>query len=209
MAAWVLGQMSGTSADGVDVALLQTDGGAMIRPGPGSVFAYRADERGAILAGVLCARESETRVLRDPECWPEPIRTAHRSVTDAHLRALSSFLRSADQNPALLGYHGQTLLHRPAERFTLQVGCAKRISSELGLTVAFQLRQADLEIGGEGAPLAPFFHHAVARASGNLDPNGIPESRRNWECYPWLIRAFWSRTRLVPSRHSTRGRDVG
>lgn len=173
MAAWVLGQMSGTSADGVDVALLQTDGGAMIRPGPGSVLAYKAGEREAILAGVLCARESETRVLRDLERWPEPIRTAHRSVTDAHLRALSSFLRSADQNPALLGYHGQTLLHRPAEGLTLQVGCAKRISSELGLTVAFQLRQADLEAGGEGAPLAPFFHHAVARASGLSTPTAF------------------------------------
>ena len=170
---WVLGQMSGTSVDGVDVALLHTDGGATVLPGVGRVFPYRKTERDAILNGTRLARKVATRDLANREQWPDPIRDAETAATDAHIRSLRAFLGSTRQRPAVIGYHGQTLLHRPAERFSLQAGCADRLASELGLPVVFGLRQTDLEVGGEGAPLAPFFHHAIARASGLLSPTAF------------------------------------
>ena len=170
---WVLGQMSGTSVDGVDVALLHTDGGATVLPGVGRVFPYRNTERTAILNGTRFARKVATRDLANREQWPEPIRDAETAATEAHIRSLRAFLRSTGQRPAVIGYHGQTLLHRPAEQFTLQAGCADRLASELGLPVVFGLRRMDLEVGGEGAPLAPFFHHAIARASGLLSPTAF------------------------------------
>ena len=173
VAVWVLGQMSGTSADGVDVALLRTDGEAILEPGPGSVHPYRSGEREAILAGARCARESRTEDLMRPESWPEPIRMAEEAATAAHLRALSEHLGSFEQRPALIGYHGQTLVHRPAEGFTLQVGCARQIAADLRLPVTYRHRQADLRAGGEGAPLAPFFHHALARTSDLSQPAGF------------------------------------
>ncbi len=173
MTAWVIGQMSGTSVDGVDVALLQTDGGEVLHPGCGKIFPYRDAERAAILDGTLYARNCPTNELVDPKRWPELIRMADDAATQAHLRALGDLLRSAEVAPALIGYHGQTLLHRPADRFTLQVGCPRRLVAEFGVPVAFGLRHADLAAGGEGAPLAPFFHHAVARASGLSAPTAF------------------------------------
>ena len=173
MAAWVLGQMSGTSVDGVDVALLQTDGGEVLQPGGGKILPYRDAERAVILNAALVARNCPTHDLADREYWPTVIRRAEEVATQAHLRALAALLRSTEEVPALIGYHGQTLLHRPAERFTLQAGCPRRLASELGVPVVFGLRHVDLLAGGEGAPLAPFFHHAVARASGLSAPTAF------------------------------------
>ena len=173
MTAWVIGQMSGTSVDGVDVAMLQTDGGDVLHPGGGEILPYRDSERAAILDGALYARNCQTNELLDRDRWPEMIRMAEDAATEAHLRALGVLLRSAKDAPALIGYHGQTLLHRPAERFTLQAGCPRRLASGLGLPVVCGLRHADLAAGGQGAPLAPFFHHAVARASGLSAPTAF------------------------------------
>ncbi len=170
MGEWVLGQMSGTSLDGVDVALLRTDGGECVAPGPGRVFPYRDVERDAIRAGTRAALGSETQALRDPERWPEAVRRADAAATEAHLRAVREFLRAAGPKPSLVGYHGQTLLHRPEEGFTLQVGNPLRLARESGLPVAYGMRHADLEAGGQGAPLAPFFHHALARSAGLVAP---------------------------------------
>ena len=173
MTAWVIGQMSGTSVDGVDVALLQTDGGEVLHPGGGEMLPYLDAERAAILDAALFARKCPTDDLADREHWPEMIRVAEEVATEAHLRAIGAQLRSMEEAPALIGYHGQTLLHRPAEGFTLQAGSPRRLASELGLPVVFGLRHADIAAGGEGAPLAPFFHHAVARASGLSAPTAF------------------------------------
>ena len=173
MVVWALGQMSGTSMDGIDLALLRTDGGARLAPGPARVVPYDAGARRQIRAGLAAARACESRRLHAPADWPEAVRRAAEVVTRAHLAALGGFLRSVGERPELLGYHGQTLLHRPQDQLSLQVGSAETLAGALDLPVAHSLRQADLAAGGEGAPLAPFFHHAVARAAGLRSPTAF------------------------------------
>jgi len=164
-----LGQMSGTSADGVDLAIIETDG-RHVRPEGGAACSYRAEERQLILDACRVAQRTPAVDLRDARRWPTAVREADEAVTAAHERAIRQSLRGRAFMPQLVGYHGQTLVHRPAEGVSLQVGNPERLEAALQLPFVAGLRQADMAAGGEGAPLAPFFHHAVAREMGLAEP---------------------------------------
>jgi anhydro-N-acetylmuramic acid kinase len=147
-----LGAMSGTSLDGVDAAVLVTDGEAVLGFGPTAYRAYEAPERAALRAAL--------------GRWEGPeVEQAARIVERAHLQVLSGF-----DGVDLLGFHGQTLAHDPRGRGTLQVGDGAWLSDSLGLPVVWDFRSADVRLGGEGAPLAPFFHWALARWIGAERP---------------------------------------
>ncbi len=140
-----LGAMSGTSMDGVDAAVLRTDGVAVLGYGDSGFRVYSAEERGTIRAAM--------------GRWPgEPgVAAAAAVVENAHAEILKRF--EAD----LVGFHGQTLSHDPEGRGTHQVGSGDALAAELGLPVAWDFRSTDIRNGGQGAPLAPFFHFACAR----------------------------------------------
>ncbi|NNM71972.1 anhydro-N-acetylmuramic acid kinase [Enterovirga aerilata] len=176
-----IGLMSGTSLDGVDVALIDTDGTALkvartengfIEPlGPTGYRAYSDEERALLRQALVDAEKIEARDER-PGCLAE----AEELVTRSHAEAVEAFLAENGLDPGqigVIGFHGQTVVHRPDQRMTIQIGDGQRLAARLGIPVVYELRRADIEAGGQGAPLVPVFHRALAEASGFAGPLGI------------------------------------
>lgn len=160
----VIGLMSGTSADGVDVALLETDGEQQIRLLDAGERRYHADER-------VLIREAAKAALGMPAPGPHPlIAEAERVLTIAHAEAIAALPQQ--RSATLIGFHGATVAHRPDQRWTWQVGDATLLARLTGRPVVHDFRSADVAAGGQGAPLAPGYHRALARASG-LDAVGV------------------------------------
>ena len=147
-----LGAMSGTSLDGVDAAVIETDGHEILGFGETGYRAYSQDER-AVLRAALGR-------------WQGPEVAAAGEVVDAAHVALLRGFEPVD----LVGFHGQTLAHEPRGRGTLQVGDGAALAAALGVPVVWDFRSDDVAMGGEGAPLAPFFHFACARWIGAREP---------------------------------------
>ena len=149
--------MSGTSLDGVDAAYLETDGETIQRIGPRLTLPYDPKLRRALRA--LLDR-AESLSASDPD-----LLDAIGRITDRHAEAVEAIGLDAD----LVGFHGQTILHRPpvagrnVTPFTWQVGDATALAKRTGMTVAHDFRSADIAAGGQGAPLVPVFHRALAQ----------------------------------------------
>lgn len=150
---WVLGTMSGTSLDGVDAAMLKTDGDVILEFGPSHYRPYSEDER-AILRRALGRWPGDAGV----EAATEVVETAHAEV----------MLRFAKAE--LIGFHGQTLAHEPRGRGTHQAGNGRVLAEALGRPVVWDFRSSDIEMGGQGAPLAPAFHFAAAKWADLEEP---------------------------------------
>lgn len=151
----VLGFMSGTSMDGVDVALVETDGEQVFRPVAATTLPYPGDVR-ARLETVVRARGAD----------PGELARLERIVTDLHAEAAEALLRGLPpeaRRVELAGFHGHTVDHRPKQGITLQIGDAPRLARRLGVPVVFDFRSEDVRRGGEGAPLAPVFHALLVR----------------------------------------------
>lgn len=146
-----IGLMSGTSLDGVDAAWLETDGETVTAFGPTLTIPYddalRRDLR-AILELAPGLAPGDARLA-----------SAEARLTEYHVRAVKALERPAD----LIGFHGQTILHQPDRQRTWQVGDAAFLARETGIAVAYDFRSSDVAAGGEGAPLAPILHAALAR----------------------------------------------
>ncbi len=141
---WVLGAMSGTSLDGVDAAMLLTDGDRILEFGETGYRAYTDEER-AVLRAALGK-------------WTGPeVEAAAEVVLQAHEELLDRF------SPDLIGFHGQTVAHAPRKQGTNQVGDGVALARDLCIPVAWDFRSSDVEFGGQGAPLAPFYHFALAK----------------------------------------------
>ena len=150
---WALGTMSGTSLDGVDAALVLTDGHVIHEFGATAYRPYSEAER-AVLRAALGR-------------WPGAagVSEAAEVVETAHAELLSRF-DGAD----LVGFHGQTLAHDPRGRGTHQAGNGAVLAAVLDLPVVRDFRTSDVTLGGQGAPLAPFYHFACARWMGATEP---------------------------------------
>ena len=149
-----LGLMSGTSLDGIDIALLVTNGEAVSKFGPTGTMPYSTSLREKI--------RSTLGGIGD-------VAGAEEQVTEAHISAVKDFLTQHSINSGeidLIGFHGHTILHSPLYGKTWQIGDGKRLAQELSIDVIADFRGADIASGGEGAPLAPIFHKALAQ---NLD----------------------------------------
>jgi anhydro-N-acetylmuramic acid kinase len=149
-----LGLMSGTSLDGVDVALIETDGEQVTAFGSFATVPY--DEEVRRLVRAVFGREQADAGTA----------AAAQAVTQAHLdavRAWSSASGIAVSSLDLVGFHGQTITHRPDQRFTWQIGDGARLARTLGVPVVDDFRAADVAAGGQGAPLVPVYHAALAR----------------------------------------------
>jgi anhydro-N-acetylmuramic acid kinase len=150
-----IGVISGTSMDGIDVSIVETDGDQFVKAGPGRTYPYPDSLRQRLLA--LIANPSRAQA--------DPLAELEQEVTDAHIDAIERFMRetgirSSDVN--LIGLHGQTVYHRPEVRFTRQLGMGRRVADRLGIDTVDRFRHADVASGGEGAPFAPLYHRALA-----------------------------------------------
>jgi anhydro-N-acetylmuramic acid kinase len=149
-----LGLMSGTSVDGVDVALIETDGERLASFGPVLTVAYADDVRRLVRAAFGAEQPNEATAA------------AQQAVTEAHLDAVRRWSRetgTALSTLDVVGFHGQTITHRPEKRFTWQIGDGATLAKALGVRVVNDLRGADVLAGGQGAPLVPIYHAALMR----------------------------------------------
>ncbi|WP_287473273.1 anhydro-N-acetylmuramic acid kinase [Thalassococcus sp.] len=137
--------MSGTSLDGVDAAMILTDGDQIFEFGDTNYRSYS---------------DAERQVLKDAlGKWPEDDTQAALDVIQtAHIEVLAGF-----DGAQIVGFHGQTLAHDPRGRGTHQIGDGAALAEALGVTTVWDFRSTDVELGGEGAPLAPYFHFACAK----------------------------------------------
>lgn len=166
-----IGLMSGTSLDGIDVALIETDGEVIQQLGATGYRPYTDEERD-ILREAL--QDAMAIVERDER--PGSLMRADDLVTRTHAQAVESFLAEQGLNRdeiGVIGFHGQTVLHRPSERLTVQIGDGLALSQRLGIPVVHDFRAADMAAGGQGAPLVPVFHRALAEATGVERPVAI------------------------------------
>lgn len=164
----VIGLMSGTSLDGVDAAIIETDGEQIFSFGPAQTFEYSEDERAVLIETMAAA---VTWNFDGPP--PNIFSRAGGLIDAAHRRAVSGLMDAHGLSAAdidLVGYHGQTVLHRgatPARKGdTLQIGNGERLRADTGLPVVYDFRSADVAAGGQGAPLAPIYHKALCQHSG-------------------------------------------
>ena len=165
----VIGLMSGTSLDGVDAAVMETDGADVVRPGPGLTMPYTPDMRRLLRAALDDARD-----VAEGGSVPHSIREAERRLTEIHAETVKALVeKSGVRDVALLGFHGQTILHRPERRWTWQIGDGALLARLTGIDVVNDFRSADVKAGGQGAPLVPLYHAALARNSPLARPMAI------------------------------------
>ena len=155
-----IGLMSGTSLDGIDVALIETDGDQTLLRGPASSYPYSEAFRTQLQAGLAEATRVDRREAR-----PGSLALIEQYLTDLHAEAITHFLEDhqiPSDNVDVIGFHGQTVLHAPERQLTVQLGDGPALARQAGLDVVYDLRAADVAAGGQGAPLAPVYHRALA-----------------------------------------------
>ena len=155
-----LGLMSGTSMDGIDIALIETDGTTHVRRLGSASIDYPDTFRERLRQAVADARSVIRREERHG-CLAD----VERELTERHADAALRFMGDRMLQPAaidVIGFHGQTVLHRPAAGLTVQLGDGTLLAQRTGVDVVYDLRAADVAAGGEGAPLAPAYHRALA-----------------------------------------------
>jgi len=147
---WAIGLMSGTSLDGIDAALIRSDGLTGIETGAFLSRPYDSAMR-ARLRAVLGGKG--------------PVEEAGRELTLLHAKVVRELLAAAQLAPRevrVVGFHGHTILHRPREGRTWQIGEGALLAAETGIDVVADLRGNDVTLGGEGAPLVPLYQAALA-----------------------------------------------
>jgi anhydro-N-acetylmuramic acid kinase len=166
MTGWtVIGLMSGTSVDGIDAAVLETDGTRFVRTGVAGFYPYQPATCDAIW-----------RAVGDPMAHMEDARSRQnldRMIASDHAAAVDALRAKTATTIDLIGFHGQTIFHdptrtdgagRPHPFATIQLGDAAHLANLTGIDVVFDVRRADIEAGGQGAPLAPVYHRALFAA---------------------------------------------
>jgi len=158
-----LGLMSGTSLDGVDAAFLETDGERIIRLGPSLCQDYSKVDRATL-------QQATEAALRWKFIGPRPnsFAAAEAVIHKTHIRAVKALCNDHKEwanDLAMIGFHGQTVLHHPPKApfagQTLQLGDGEKLALALGVPIYFDFRSEDIKAGGQGAPLAPVYHQAL------------------------------------------------
>ncbi|PZU81076.1 MAG: anhydro-N-acetylmuramic acid kinase [Shinella sp.] len=160
-----IGLMSGTSMDGIDVAMLATDGENLVERGPFLAVPYDLAFRDRLKQGLEDAKTIRVRTER-----PGILADLERELTLRHAEAVRQFLERNGLSAAdidIVGFHGQTVLHRPDEALTVQIGDGPLLAAETGIDVVYDMRANDMVHGGQGAPLVPAYHAALAEGLKN------------------------------------------
>lgn len=160
-----IGLMSGTSLDGIDAALIRTDGIDEAAPVDFISIPYDEELRGKLRACLGREEDFDGAVVR-----------AETDMTRVHAAAVDWLLSKAGLAPKdidLIGFHGQTIFHAPERHLTWQIGNGAMLARLTGIDVVNDFRSADVISGGEGAPFLPLYHRARAAASGLDRPVAI------------------------------------
>ncbi len=166
-----IGLMSGTSYDGVDVALIETDGEEISSLGPTGYRPYSDQERDLLRRAIAVATNLGDRTER-----PKILAQVEELVTDMHAEAVEAFLAAngmAASAVGVVGFHGQTVLHRPDRGLTVQIGNGRALATRLGIPVVYDFRAADVAAGGQGAPVVPVVQRALVRQLKRPHPVGV------------------------------------
>lgn len=162
-----IGLMSGTSMDGIDAALIETDGDAHVKPLAFASHSYDEEFRSALRAVV------ERAAGMGAPSHDEEIDRVSRRLTMLHAEAVGKLKAGAD----VIGFHGHTVAHRPNRGWTWQIGDGALLAQLTRIEVVDDLRSADVAAGGQGAPLLPAYHRALAagmeRPLGVLNIGGV------------------------------------
>ena len=163
-----IGLMSGTSMDGIDVAALVTDGRNLIEVGPAREYAYTSVQTAELTKAVDIGASAD-----DPDALRKELSRVERQLTRWHAEAVARFERETGWRASLVGFHGQTVAHRPQLGWTLQLGDGVALARATGRVVVHDFRTADMEAGGEGAPLVPVYHEGLCRPLFDADTRCI------------------------------------
>lgn len=164
---WALGLMSGTSMDGVDAALVLTDGETIAEFGAGAERPFTTGE--ICFVPTIMQNWSDYRPPLGP-VYERELSEAEAEIDAVHGAAVAQLLARSNVVPEVIGYHGQTIYHAPDEGWTWQIGSGDQLARAINRPVIWDFRSADMKAGGEGAPLAPFFHFALAKQMGATEP---------------------------------------
>ncbi len=157
--------MSGTSLDGIDVALIETDGYDYAKPLAFYYEAYLEEHRIQIRKTFGQKNRTDQNIL-DVEAL----------LTRQHAKAVKKLLSQENLTPDdidYIGFHGQTIYHAPQDKLTIQLGDGDLLAKETGINVIYDFRTNDVMAGGEGAPLAPIYHRALAQTANLKAPFAI------------------------------------
>lgn len=157
-----IGLMSGTSMDGIDLAVVATDGADLVERGPSHFVPHEAAFRRRIEAGL-----EEAKAIGERSERPGDLAALEREITLRQAEAVEAFrsnLFGRWAEVALIGFHGQTVLHRPERGLTVQLGDGALLAAKTGLPVVHDMRANDMRHGGQGAPLVPAYHAALAHS---------------------------------------------
>lgn len=202
-----IGLMSGTSMDGIDAALLETDGHSKIKELGNTTIDYQPSYKLLLKSAEYAIRKHQGDLAKASLHYPRALKeyltnTLRITDFDARIQTLATYLYGEENKNAVIGladiiehstylhyqavkklltktnyetsqidvvgYHGQTMFHKPAARITIQVGDGQLLADELGITVINNFRQQDVAAGGQGAPFAPLYHHALARRDNKI-----------------------------------------
>ena len=167
-----IGLMSGTSMDGIDIAVVATDGQRVVNRGASGFVAYEPEFQQRIARALPVSRSITSREQR-----PGDLAELEREITARHIAAVRTFLADHPQlHPDLIGFHGQTVFHAPDRGITVQIGDGEMLAREAGIPVIWDMRANDMRHGGQGAPLVPAYHAALAASLA-------PEHRRFPLCF--------------------------
>lgn len=153
-----IGLMSGTSLDGIDAALIDTDG-----EGDTRLIAFRGEAYSDAARAELAAATALALTFDRPRASP-PIVAAADLITRTHVLAVHKLLAQAERvagDIGVIGFHGQTIAHRPDRGWTWQIGDGAALAKATGITTVSDMRSADVASGGQGAPLLPVYHAAL------------------------------------------------
>jgi anhydro-N-acetylmuramic acid kinase len=156
-----LGLMSGTSLDGIDVALLMTDGETVSSRGPAMTVGYDETQRSLLKRGLVDAVGMTDRTAR-----PGILLQIERHLTQWHADSVQLFCKThhvALDRIDVMGFHGQTVVHRPEIGLTVQLGDGPELARLCGVPVVYDMRANDMSHGGQGAPLVPAYHRALVK----------------------------------------------
>jgi len=153
-----LGLMSGTSMDGVDASIIQTDGESKYKAIFDKYFEYPSN----IYQNLTKIRD-KIKSSKDLKKHQKQIKAVEREITIFHAKAVNETLKKTKTNIDFIGFHGQTIFHNEEEKISKQLGDGKLLSKLTQKKVVYDFRQNDLKNGGRGAPLAPVFHVALAK----------------------------------------------
>ncbi len=156
-----LGLMSGTSMDGIDLALIETDGEGHIIMDSSSRVSSAVPYEAAFARRIETALE-DAKLIKDREDRPGDLADLEEQITRRHADAVNSFVSEYGEAIDVIGFHGQTVLHRPEIGLTVQLGDGQLLADLTGIPVVYDFRAADMLAGGQGAPLVPVYHKVLA-----------------------------------------------